>query len=304
MKKILAIYYSQSGQGKMILDSVLSPFSSSTEFDITYEEIKPEIPIPFPCPSQDFMQPFPESVEEIPCQLKPLQVDIHADYDFVFLIWQPWYLSPSVPIQSFLNTPEAQTLLKGKPIVTITGCRNMWVMGYEKIKEYLKRCEANLVGNIVLVDKAPNLISVITILNWLMKGKKGRWMNILPAAGVSDKDITSASQFGQLILDSIQADTLANLQKDLVKAGAVDVKPSLVAVEKTGRRIFTKWSKFILKKGSFGDPKRNLRLSCFKYYLLAVIFMITPFISAARQITALLFWKKSKKVISKYSSVD
>lgn len=304
MKKILALYYTQSGQGKQILDSVLSPFNHSDAFDITYQEIKPTHPLPFPCSSKDFMQSFPESIEGIPCEVEPLKIPHNASFDLIFLVWQPWYLSPSIPVQSFLKLPETQALMQGKPVITITGCRNMWVMGFKSLKQSLKQCGAKLVGNIVLFDKAPNLISVITILIWLMKGKKKSWMNLLPSAGVSDKDIKGAEQFGEIIHRALESNTMKPLQQELVNAGAVDVNPSLVAIEKTGRKIFTKWSKFILKKGAFGDPKRDLRLSCFKYYLLAVIFFITPFISVVRQISTLVFRKKAKAVIAEYSSLD
>ena len=65
MKKILVVYYSQTGQLKRIVDSILSPVESQVE--ITYEELKPVPAFPFPWNGMPFFQAFPESVKEIPC---------------------------------------------------------------------------------------------------------------------------------------------------------------------------------------------------------------------------------------------
>lgn len=48
----------------------------------------------------------------------------------------------------------------------------MWTNAQEKVKIRLKELHAELVGNIVLTDKAPNLISAYTIVKWMYSGKK------------------------------------------------------------------------------------------------------------------------------------
>ena len=42
MKKVLVVYYSQSGQLKEILDSTLAPLREADHVSIEYEEIKPK----------------------------------------------------------------------------------------------------------------------------------------------------------------------------------------------------------------------------------------------------------------------
>ena len=278
-KRILAVYYSQSGQSREIVKSLLAPLEECGHVSVTWEPITPEPDFPFPWPVDQFMQVFPESVMGVPCPLRPLSVNSDESFDLVILAWQPWYLSPSLPIQSFLKLPEARNLLAGKPVVCIAGCRNMWVKGHEDILKYLKEIDAVPVGCIALRDRGPNLVSVITTLRWLILGKRSDIINILPPVGVSEKDIKSARKFGTVILSALRSGSFNRLQEKLLAFGAVEIFPSLLSMEKTGKRIFKKWAAFILKKGNYGDTARSTRLSCFKYYLLMVIFFISPIIS-------------------------
>jgi hypothetical protein len=274
------------------------------EIEITFAELRPKPSFPFPWPIKDFMQVFPESVKGIACKLAPLNINIHVGYDLIIIIWQPWYLSPSIPIHSFFQSKEAHTILSGKPVITVTGCRNMWVKAHEDILTYLKQVGAVLVGNIVLRDRSPNLLSVISILRWLVLGKKERFLKVFAPAGVSEKDIRSAGKFGKLMLTSIQSNTYNQLQKNLVKFGAVKIHPSILNMEKRGKWIFQQWAAFILKKGAYGSSKRTLRLSCFKYYLLIMIFFVSPFVSMLTPLYCLLRSNKIKNEIERYTLIS
>jgi len=281
----------------------MSPLKASGEITLSYEEIKPKIPFPYPWTSDEFFQAMPESVRGIPCELQPLSLNGQEHFDLVIVAWQPWYLSPSIPIHAFFQHETAKKLLSGKPVITIIGSRNMWIMAHERIREYLRSMQARLVGNIVLYDKAPNLLSVVSIIHWLFTGEKGRYLQIIPPAGVSDEDIKNSSKFGDIILDSINRNDLEHLRPSLVKAGAVDILPSLVMLEKRGKIFFRIWAAFILKKGTYGDPARIVRIRLFKYYLLTVIYLVSPFASLLYYILKPFRKKAIKKQISLYQSL-
>ena len=302
MKKILIIYFSQTGQLKRIIDSVTAPFSN--DFELVFEEIKPVPPFPFPWQGMPFFQAFPESVKEIPCKLEPLKCNPADDYDLVILAYPVWYLSPAIPMSSFLQHPDTRNILEGKPVLTILGVRNMWIMAQERVKERIAGIGGKLVGNIVLADPAPNLVSVITIVRWMMKGAKEPFRKLgirFPAAGVPENDILNASSLGEIILDHLNKSDFGNMQSELVRAGAVPVDPVLFNIEKRGKLMFGIWAKMILKKGSFNDPKREGRLNFFKYYLFTVIYLISP-------VAASIFWlvykinpAAARRIVKKYS---
>jgi hypothetical protein len=301
-KKVLVVYYSQTGQLREIVNSVIAPLKASGEVSLTFEEIRPKTPFPYPWTSDEFFQAMPESVRGIACELHPLSLNGQEHFDLIIIAWQPWYLSPSIPIHAFFQHETAKKLLYGKPVVTIIGSRNMWIMAHERIREYLKPMQAKLVGNIVLYDKAPNLLSVVSIIRWLFTGKKERYLKIIPPAGVSGDDIQNSSRFGDIILDSIRRNDMERLRPSLVKAGAVDVLPSLVMLEKRGKVFFRLWAAFILKKGGYGDPARITRVRLFKYYLLIVLYIVSPFASLLYFILKPFRKKALNRQISLYQS--
>lgn len=303
MKKVLVIYYTQTGQLRDIVRSVMAPVEKCPGIVVFYEELKPVPAFPFPWTSDQFFQAFPESTMAIPCKLEPFSYSPDNHYDLVIIAYQPWYLSPSIPFHSFLQSPEGHGLLKGKPVLTLIGCRNMWTQAQERVKAYIENAGGRPIGNIVLRDRTHNLLSIVTIVRWMFKGKKDRYLAIFPTAGVSDSDIRSAEKFGHIISESMQISGYGQLRKKLLANGAVRIFPSLVMLEKNGRRIFNLWAKFILKKGNYGDPKRIFRLRLFKYYLLAVLYIISPFATCVYSLLVLAGIFPAKKTKEYFSQI-
>lgn len=302
--KVLVVYYTQTGQLKEIVDSVTQPLRSSDDISITYEELHPDPPYPFPWTSDEFFQAMPESVRGIPCKLKPLTLKGNENFHLIVLAWQPWFLSPSIPMHAFLQHTVAKQLLAGTPVVTIIGSRNMWVMAQKQIKEYIKKAGGRLAGNILLFDRASNLLSVISIIRWMFKGKKDRYLKIIPPAGVAEKDIKNASDFGIAIREAITENNYNDLNEKLIRRGAIDVNPGIVMIEKRGIIFFRIWADFILKKGGYGDPSRVRRVRLFKYYLLAVLYLVSPFASILYTIIKPFRKRTIKKQISLYQSTE
>src|SRR5438477_614085 len=115
MKRILVLFYSQSGQLAEVARSVLEPLQNSGDLTVAVEELRPAVPFPFPWKLRQFFDVFPESVEEIPCALQPFHFDPEAEFDLVILFFQVWFLSPSVPITAFLQSAAARKVLAGRP---------------------------------------------------------------------------------------------------------------------------------------------------------------------------------------------
>ncbi|WDF63577.1 dialkylrecorsinol condensing enzyme DarA [Flavobacterium sp. KACC 22763] len=300
MKNVLVIYYSQSGQLESIAKNIAKPFLNSDEINLTFHEIQLEKPFPFPWNKESFFDAFPESFLQIPTALKPVPEEIlNTKFDLVLFHYQVWYLSPSIPINSFLKSEDAKKILNNTPVITISGSRNMWIMAQEKIKVLLRKANANLVGNVALVDRVGNLISVITIVEWMFSGVKKKYLGIFPLPGVSEKDIQESSQFGEIMLDSLQKDNLTQLQPKLVEAGAVKISSYLVTVDKTANKIFNKWSNIIYKN----QKNRKQLLKVFNVYLFLAIWLISPIVYILHLITYPLKLKSIKKETQYYQGV-
>jgi len=300
MKNVLIVYYSQSGQLESIARNIAKPLLDSDQINVTFHEIQLEKTFPFPWNTEAFFDAFPESFLQIPTALKPISPEIlNMKFDLILLNYQVWYLSPSIPINSFLKSPEAKTLLNNTPVITISGSRNMWIMAQEKIKKLLKQNNAHLKGNIALVDRAGNLISVVTIFDWMLSGIKRKYLGIFPLPGVSDKDVNESSIFGKVILSGLNDNNLENLQSKFVELDAVRVKPFLITVDRTGNKIFKMWSNFIVKKGE----SRKTWLKVFKMYLFVAIWIISPIVFVFYLIFYPLMINKIKKEKSYYKGV-
>ena len=271
--RILVLYYTQTGQLRQILDSITSGIADKA--DIEYVAIEPVKPFPFPWTALQFFDAMPETVEHIPAPVKPLPADIlNKNYDLIIFGYQPWFLNPSQPITAFLQSDYVK-LFKDKPVITVVGSRNMWLHAQEKVKGYLQSVNAHLVGNIVLTDSNPNLVSLLTVIRWSFKGQK-QASGLLPAAGVQDKDINEAQRFGNTIYKHLRDNNLIDLHRELLAQGAVRLNPGLVILEQRGIKNFRYWSKFIRKKGGPGDTNRAGRVMLFKNLLLVAVFILSP----------------------------
>jgi len=273
---ILVLYYTQSGQLHDILDAVLKDIQNDVNIDMV--AIQPEKDFPFPWKPYAFFDAMPETVERVPVPIRPLPQHIQdKQYDLVILGYQPWFLNPSQPATGFLRGPYA-SFLKDKPVLTVIGCRNMWLHAQEEVKKDLKNIGARLVGHIVLEDTHPNLVSLLTIIRWAFKGQKEA-SGTLPEAGVPAANIKAASRFGKTIFSHLSAATHDQLQPALLKQGAVNLNPGLILLEQRGIKNFRKFARFIREKGGPGDPNRRGRVLLFKRLLLVAIFVLSPITS-------------------------
>jgi hypothetical protein len=268
-KKVLAVYYTQSGQMGEIIDTFTAPLSEAGAF-VEKVVIKPVEDYNFPWTGKRFFSVMPSCVLGIPAELEPL-IFREEKYDLIIMAYQPWFLSPSIPSNSLLNTDSFKNLLKDTPVITISAARNMWINAYVRIRKMLKDAGANLVGNIALVDKHPNVVSFITIFYWMLSGKKERYLNIFPKPGIDEADIAKTKLFGETVGAYLAKNTWDGLQDDLLKQKAVEINYTLMFTEARAKPIFAAWAKYIAKR-----KNRVPWLAAFKYYLFIALFLGAP----------------------------
>ena len=305
MKKVLVIYFTQTGQLHRAVAATLKNFDVQQGVKLDFERVEPKVPFPFPWSYMEFFDAFPETVKGIPCELNPAKFNADENYDLIIIAYQPWFLSVSRPVDSFLQSPEAAKLLKGKPVITILACRNMWLNAQEKMKLHLKRLDAKLVGNITFVDRSSNLVSLVTVLAFALGGEQGRYLGIFPKYGVSDEELrNSAWKFGDVILNGLQEGNFERMQEKLIALGAINIKPNLMIMEGRGKVLFPLYANFIMKKGQANSSERRTRVRIFGIVLPTAILLLSPVITILSRLLPLLFPKKTKREIAYYSGTD
>ncbi|MCF6244834.1 MAG: dialkylresorcinol condensing enzyme [Sulfurovum sp.] len=275
MKKVLVLYYSQTGQLTNVLKSFTSALDTDENIEVIYHNIEPAKEYPFPWGYLEFFDIFPESVYMDGCALKKCDnITLDDHYDLVILAYTIWFLSPSLPISGFLNSRYSK-VLKDKPVITLIACRNMWIMAQEKMKDKLNNVGAKLIDNVVLIDQGGNLATFITTPRWMWTGRKNAFWG-LPKAGVNPNDIKDAQRFGKVLTEALAKDEEKKNTSLLYGLKAVQVDNRLIGTEKIAHKSFKIWGGLIRKFGKTGDKARIPMLFLYFIFLLSLIVIVVP----------------------------
>jgi hypothetical protein len=274
-KRVLVVQYSQSGQLADVTAALLAPLRQSADIEVHLEVLRPQPAYPFPWTFFRFLDAFPESALLQPSPLAPLALTGDEAFDLVILPYQVWFLAPSQPVTAFLKHPVAQRLLRGKPVVTVIACRNMWITAQEKMKALLADCGARLIDNVVLTDPGPTLATFITTPRWVLTGHRDAFWG-LPPAGLNAAQIAATRRFGLALRDALQRDTERASAPLLSGLAAVRADPGLIVSEKAGTRSFFVWGHLLRAAGRPGSAQRVPLLAVYVVFLVLMIVTVVP----------------------------
>lgn len=293
MRKILTIKYSQTGQLSRILNSISEPLEQSDQITLDVVTIEPVKPFPFPWPFLQFFRIFPETVVMQPVELKPVVIPSQK-YDLIILPYQVWFLSPSLPIASFLQSQQAKELFADTPVVTVIGCRGMWLMAQEKVKNLLDNLNAKLVDNIVLTDDCGAFFSFLATPLWMFTGNK-KPLSWVPSAGIAEIEITQAERFGQAIKQKLEQGSEPISSSMLQGLSAVKINEKLIASERVANHSFNIWSRILRKLGPQQSKRRAMGLCIYVTFLLLLILTVVPISALLKKLFSPLMRTKIAK---------
>lgn len=273
MKNILVVNYSQTGQLNDILDNFTQPLK---QHNIEVVRVIPNEKFPFPWSGKAFFDAMPETVLEKPIELAPIVFN-RNNYDLIVFGYQPWFLSPSLPATSLLKNEKFLNIIKGTPVITVIGARNMWLNAQESVKTMIHESGGQLIANVPLIDRDNNLISALTIMHWMFGGKKTKKWGILPKPGILEEDISSANEFGEIVNTALKNNDYDSLQNKILELGRIDIKTNILFIEQRAKKLFRVWANLILSKGTT-PKKRMFWVSFFKYYLIFALFIVSPIV--------------------------
>ena len=267
MKKVLTIYYSQAGQTQRAVESFLRGFGKSVPTDSV--AIEPLEKFDFPWSIRNFFRVMPRCVQRKAPEIKPLQVN-WENYEFVILAYQVWFLSPSLPLQGFLNSPSAGGL-KGKKVLALATCRNLWRSAALTLVQMLKKTNCSFLGQITLCELSPLWASFVTTPRWMLKGKKSPFW-FFPAAGIEDQEFEKleekAIRIGRMFAQTdriSRSELCSNLNR-----------PSLDKMEQIGFPFFRLWSAWILWVAPQPNFWQDFWLLLFRLNLVLLIVCVAP----------------------------
>jgi hypothetical protein len=275
MTRILLIYYSQSGEAGRVAET-LADAVRDPDVELVVERLRPKQEYPFPWRSVGrFFAILPE------CHLGPLPeleapaFDPDQKFDLIILVYQVWFLAPSLPVQAFLQSAAAR-ILKGAKVMTVSISRNMWQSASETLKQLLAEAGARHIDNIVVTHQGPAWATFITTPRALLFGKKEGFWGIFPPAGLGDAELVRVAGFGKAILagrDRLQLSEAAPL---LTGLGAVHIQRRYLIPERIGWYWFRGWAHLIRFLGRFGMAARMAGVYLFVVFLLFMIVVVMP----------------------------
>lgn len=275
MKRVLLVHFSQTGQLSRVARRLAAPLAEARDVDLVEEVLRPRPPYPFPWPLWRFLDAMPEAVLLDPPSIEPLSVRADERFDLVILAYQVWYLAPAGPITAFLKSEAGKQLLRGRPVVTVIACRNMWLVAQEAVKQLIREAGGQLRDNAAFIDRGSALATLITTPRWLLTGRRDPFLG-LPPAGVAENDVANADRFGRALLNALRADRERNGAPMLAGLGAARVDARLIFSERAVRRAFSVWSRVIRLGGPAGSIGRIPLLAAFGVYLVAMILVVVP----------------------------
>jgi hypothetical protein len=285
MPRAVVISYSQTGQLDRILDALLAPLCADASWQVVRVRVQPADPPPFPWPFLRFFDTFPETVAGIAPPLAP--TDIPEDADLVILGYPVWFLAPAQPITAFLDLPNAQRLLRGRRVMTVTGCRNMWLMAHAAMRARLAALGARHVDHVALTDQAHAAATFISTPWWMLTGNRGPLLGgLIPRAGVPDTAIAACARFGETLRTAWPNRAADDDRPFLAGCGAVRINPHLIASERVGQHSFRIWSRLLRRIGPPGQPLRRCVLVLYILFLLTLICTVVPITAVAKRLLA------------------
>ncbi|MCP2041217.1 hypothetical protein L1281_001811 [Neisseria sp. HSC-16F19] len=271
-KKVLLLHYSQTGQLDSLAAHFVQPLQAAEGIEVETVRLEPQTPYPFPWPFWRFFDTFPETVH---LQPQPIRTPVfrHERYDLVILAYTVWFLSPAQPITAFLQSPQA-AVLRDTPVLTLIGCRNMWLMAQETVKELLRQNGARLVDNVVKIDACSSAASFITTPLWMLSGRK-KGASWLPEAGIALSELVDGARFGARVRDCLLTQDTIDAPM-LTGMGAVKVNERLIFSEKAAKRSFWLWGRLLMACGRISPVLRRGVLALYIAFLITLILTVVP----------------------------
>lgn len=168
MARVLLVSWTQSGQVARASAAFTRPFREAGH-EVVEVRLRPVQPYPFPWKVSSFFGVFPETVLGRPDPIE--RVAAEGDFDLVILAAQVWFLSPSQPFQALLTGPDRE-LVRGRRVLTLMVCRNMWISGWQKLVRLVQAAGGVVTDNIVATHGGSVMASYFTTLYWMLSGKK------------------------------------------------------------------------------------------------------------------------------------
>ena len=152
MADILAVYYSLTHQTETAVRRIVGALEHA-KHHVTLRALEPIPPYTLPLPpstSRSLLLGALRGRWPI-VDLHPLELP-DRDWDVLLIGYQPWFMTPSVPIHSLLKGPDGE-IVRGRRVIGVITCRAMYKRAARLFEEWVGERGGEVVEQHVFVDQ-------------------------------------------------------------------------------------------------------------------------------------------------------
>lgn len=210
--RVLLLYYSYTGQARRVLDAAGEVFTQRG-FEVS------RAPIEFTDPrygerfSRFPMQKvWPEFLGMLPAQTIKATGEIRtpdevrrSDYDLICIGSPTWWRDVSMPLRSFLKSPEARPLLDGTPFAVFVVCRRYWRENFNAVRKLATKAGGRFFGEIHFTYPGDQVRSMLSLTSYLGSGEyRDRYLGLqMPPTNVSADQLEESRRFAAKLADRV-----------------------------------------------------------------------------------------------------
>ena len=212
-KRILVLYYSLTNQTELVLKEIIDELVAAGH-KIDKRRIQPVDDWTLPLDKKTFYWNWFKIWIGMNLTQPLHHMDLNPDdYDYIILGFQPWNLAPSMPVNSFLDSPMA-SIFKGKKVIGVVTCRARWERSYRIAKEKIERAGGRLIDGLVIMNSEKEPYNMVTTARYLFHGTDmppdHPLYKYLRPYGIGEKAIKVAREFGYDLAHRLSDDRLTD----------------------------------------------------------------------------------------------
>jgi hypothetical protein len=202
--RVLFVTYSYTGQTTRIVDAMADAFGARgwdvrrapIEFtDKRYTGVFSRFPMPHAL--LGLVRMLPAQLLRRTGEIRIPDTARDRDVDLVVVGSPTWWLTTSVPIRSFLKSPEAAALLKGTPFTGFVVCRRYWHANLETVRKLGTKQGGRYVEGTKFTFQGGQVRSLLALLSYFRTGEiRNRFLGIrIPPTNLQPDNLEAARRF-------------------------------------------------------------------------------------------------------------
>lgn len=207
-KTLSIVYYSQGGQTARAVEQLEAIVRSSDHWQLVgrlnlgeLEAVRTRFKTPWQ--PMDFIQAQPAAFAG---EMELGAVDDAAVLaaDVIVIAYPVWFMAPAIPISAWLKQLGGR--LRGKTIVSVSTCRQMWLGAQRMLRELVEQQGGFVLAHAALQDTSPSWGTMLSTPNFFLTGRRHYEHSYLrekiPVYGIPDSQYQQFEQWFATLLST------------------------------------------------------------------------------------------------------